>query len=541
MGMENNKYKISTSRKEVQLIDVLKKPINLEALSQMASDIENFNLNYDNLTINDKTLDEDTRRVVAKEFYENLEKKTNTSYTKEIDEIMATIGGKHFYDNILDGMYRIFVNTSFMNQIVDKYNKNYENMSNISRFCTSDPVELNKGKNKVFVKDGVEKKVNVISLNTSTSKDIVTTDFKNIREDFIGLDEKMQKTAFWANQLAHAASDEVKTFTEQFMGAQSSKEESERAADNFSKKIQNAYFKYMDKPEYKFRLNYLSQLVDEKDFDFKKSTDPDFLKAKQLMNDANVKCKDVSFVRNFLHCIEMQQCTEQAFEIKNQAIKSLVLFLNDPQIDDEEKILKMYRVKDNKTKDRKRNNTSRLLILNKTMDRTLLQFNDNRFYSKKAYDNIALELKEKKGDVYTAIESIKTDELIADEHNEINEEKATALSELCGVTSFHVSDVELDSLCEKNDIKLEEKVSPIQYCLAFYGGGVSEVYPNANKTSSLTHFVDDQVKRCDKNKKLAKVNEMKEEEEEINEKARKFADEHSLINKISNKIGGRSK
>lgn len=541
MGLIKNKYRINTSKKEIQLIDALKKKVNSEALSKMASDLEDFNMKYESLSVNDKILDEDMRRTVAHEYYSNLSDEDKKARKAEFEEIFNTIGGKMFFNGILEGMYRIFVNTSFMSQTVEKYNKNYEKMPNIQRHCSSSEVILNTGEVKKVVKDGNEKKTLVINLNTSKSNDIITRDFRDLREDYIGIDEKMQKTAFWANQLAHAASDEVKTFAEQFMGVKKTKEESQKSADLFARNVQGAYSKYMEKPEYKFRQNYLSQLIEEDGFDFKTSTDPDFLKAKKLMNDANLKCKDVTFLRNFLHCMEMQECTEQCFQIKNQAIKSLILYLNDPEIDEEEKLLKIYAVKDNKTKDRKKNTTTRLLIVNKSMDRALLQFNDCRFFNKKALENIALSLGEDKNDIISIMESIKTDEIIDDEQKEITEEEATAISELCAVTATHFSDIELNNIREKYGITLEEYVSPLQYFLAFYGGGVSEVNPGANKVSSLTGFVKKFEQLCNKNKKEFKVNEKNDDQEVIDEKANKFAKNYSIVDKIKAKIAERSK
>ncbi|MBQ8379346.1 MAG: hypothetical protein IJX34_00850 [Clostridia bacterium] len=382
---------------------------------------------------------------------------------------------------ILDNFYRIIENTNCKENLIISHNNNYMYSKELSKLCSSEESIKNTGD----------------SLKEDKSKDIVTSDFKKCL--YACEDEKMQKVAFWANRLAHGCSDEIGTFAEEFLGASSYEEEAEQKRKLFLKRIFEANEKFREKAEFKFNRSRLAILIKKADFDFDRCTDPDFIKAKALMKESKVPCRDKEAIRDFIYCNKLQDMTNNFYAFKDNAIENLILYLNDPEIDEEDKHIVAFRIKDKKMKDKKGNSLSRIVLANKGMYERYLEFNDSVQFTDSHIDGYS---DNKRMSISDKIKARKEIEKSFGDRN-IDSNMIIALMEKCSISVFHGTDKRLDKSIMKYGItSLNENYSPVIECIAHNGGNIYDITPSPKKEDGLENYTvsQEEINKLNKEK-----------------------------------------
>lgn len=415
-------------------------------------------------------------------------------------------GREKLYDlntEILDNFYRMIENTNCKNNLIKNHNNNFKYSRDLSKLCGSVPAIDNAGE----------------SLKSDRSKDVVSSDFRkciNALED-----EKMQKVAFWANKIAHAGKDEIATFTEQFLGETRGEKELERKKSMFTARIAKANTAFNSEPTYQFNQNALFRLVDGEDFDFATNTNPDFLKAKALMKAKNIPCRNKLDIKSFIYCNKIQNMNNNFFAFKDNAVNNLILHLNDPQIDEDDKNIMAFRIKDNKMTNMKDENLSRIVLANKTMYDIYLKYNDSVNFTDKHIENY-LPDKNNDKDKKREIKEIFKEKF---DTRCISPNIMNGLMEKCSVSSFHVVDKTLDKFLDKTGAVIEDSCPPIVECMAFNGGNIYDIAPSIEKEDGLSEFLESQEKLNSYNEKKYEGNyERMYSERKIETKAKRIVD-----------------
>lgn len=414
---------------------------------------------------------------------------------------------------ILDNFYRIVENTNCKDNLITSHNGNYRYSKELFDLCSSPSFIINTGD----------------SLKNDKSKDVVTEDFRKCKDACE--DEKMQKVAFWANRIAHGCTDEIATFTEQYMGVSNTEDEAEKKKKIFLKRVYKANEYFTNQPEYRFNQSRLSLLIKKDDFDFESCIDPDFLKAKDLMREAKIPCRDKIAVKNFIYCNKLQNMTNNFYAFKDNAVENLILHLNDPQIDEEDKHIEAFRIKDRNMKGRNGESLSRIVLANKSMYDQYLKYNDSVNFTDKHIDSFSdngYVNDSHKRKIRGELKSIFSD-------RNIDTNCMNALMEKCSVSVFHVPDKALDKFTLTQNIQINDTYPPIVECMAYNGGNIYDITPSQKKEKGLEEYLRDQQLRNLTNEKRYNENfEKMYSEKKIEKKAK------SIVQNIQNRnvIGG---
>ena len=387
-------------------------------------------------------------------------------------------------DVCLNMLYKLIENTNCKDRVIKNHNVNYKGSSFLAEVCSSTAPIINKGN----------------SIEDSNSNDIVTSDFRKSLKSTTFIDEKIQKVAFWSNKIAHAATDEIKTFTEQYMGPTNSDYEYERASRIFNNRIVKANNKFDDNPEFRFNQSHLLRLIETEEFDINNCTDPDFIKAKDLMREVKLQCKDKSSLRNFIYCNKLQTMNKNFFAFKDNAIDNFQKYMLDERITDDEKNIIAFRVRDNNMKTKDGEGLSRIVLANKTMYEVYLKYNDCINLTKQ---HIRSYLPQEQ-DTQQNINKFKSYVKKRFNNRYVDDITMNALMDKCSVSVFHVPDKVLDRYEDRSKLAFNEDFSPIVECMSYNGGHVYDIMPSEEKEKKLEDYLSGQEYINENNKKVYK-------------------------------------
>lgn len=379
-------------------------------------------------------------------------------------------GGREALDKVNSGLlanfYHILANTKTKSNLIENHNGNFKHSKELYDICASDNMILNAGE----------------GLKDDKSKDVITEDFKKCLHACE--DEKMQKVAFWANRIAHGCTDEIGTFTEQYLGSSATEEEANKKRKSFLTRVAEANKNFDEKTQYKFNQSRLSILLGKDGFDFDTCTDPDFVKAKDLMKIARIPCRDASAMKNFIYCNKLQTMTNNFYAFKDNAVENLMLHLNDPQIDEDDKHIEGFRIIDKDMKGRKGEDLSRVVLVNKSMYDIYLKNNDSVNFTDKHIDSYTTSGYLHSTKKYSARNQLK--QTFSDRY--IDSNTMNALMEKCSVSVFHIPDKCLKS----ESVVLSETYPPIIESMAYNGGNIYDITPSAKKEKGLEKYLKEQ-------------------------------------------------
>ncbi len=389
---------------------------------------------------------------------------------------------------LLKDIYSLLENTDFKSKLVDEYNNQLKKSPQLYNILKSVLPNNNNGM--------VEGRNRVIDIESATSKDIFTEDFKQILLDTtLSYDEKMQKLAFWSNKVAHECVIEIKEMSDYFLDDIENNEVLKTI--NATRKTPGAKFKFLieraiyDKnirAEYRFNADELVKLIDSKDFDMSKCKDENFVKFKKLMDNLQLNCKNPNDVKRIVHCMQMQEMCDMFFDIKDNAIENLAKYLNDPNVPEEQKNVVMFKVNDSETLSSSTNyshekgllhSTSRIVIMNKDMYEDYCKFCSKGFITNKLAESYALSKNITPKEARARLKNIYRG-------RELSETERIAILSACSATVLHANNIGLKRLEKKNNIKIPDLCSPLITSIAFSGTPISPLRPIKNLASYLT-------------------------------------------------------
>lgn len=409
-------------------------------------------------------------------------------------------------DTILQYFYYLIENTDFKEKIIDQHNDEYSNDWKLSKVMTSDKHLHNDIKT---LKSKTDKKLTYLQvLKNSKSKDLVTKDFK---DNLLAMDDEVfQKISSWANRFAHRCDGEIESVGGSLtfdVPENETPAKKQRLIDgykrDFSTDLFKAYKDFKNDVTYSCNIKEILKNIDENKYnkDLYAEKDINVQKILSLIKKYYPnQIVDEEFLRKYTYCMDLEESCVDFFEIKNQAIKELLIYqdrakeLNKEQGEDlyEEQNIITFVVPDvTKTKDGKP--TCRVVSMNKKEYDTYIRFNNSYSFSTK---HIKMYAKKHNISDYEA-ERYMTDAVSGDKLT-VTERKA--LMAKCAVNSYHIPVDELDTFVNDHGIKnLNKDYPPLVECFAFSGSTLYDITPSTEKEKVLSSVLARQEKICQEN------------------------------------------
>lgn len=434
-------------------------------------------------------------------FLDNATNSQNLTIMKEIASAQQRYlgkyenGGREDLHNMVNiallNMYSMIENTNLKNTIIAEHNATFkESSEELKQHCESKLSFENPGKKRI---DGSME----YDVKTSQSEDIVTKNFKNVEN--LPYDEKIQQLAYWSNRLAHACTDDIKTFYDRFYFEPTlDKAEKLKSQKEFKRNIENAYADFLEKEEYHFSPGKLLKDLYDKDhpLDLNSSKDPRLMKCKALMAAHGIPALNRTMIKDFIYCTKVQAMCEHLYDIKDNSIEHLIRHETDKEIPDEEKTLKLYRVRDNDTKSRK-GSTSRIVVVNREKSNKLLKFNDRVFFTDRYIVTLANKLKKPFRIVRDTLHEKYKNKLL-------DRDTSLALEQECRTSIFHANDIALDEISERYGCEIDDICPPMIESMAFFGGGIYDTNPSPEKQGFFKSFLQNIEKKVEENKLVSR-------------------------------------
>ena len=375
------------------------------------------------------------------------------------------------YDKLLDSMFRLTENTNFKSAIIKWHNNYFRGCSGeIRDYCSSNEYRIH----------------NIQSLDDLDENnkflDIVTKDFIQTCK-YGSDDEKMQKTAYWANRIAHGCENEINTFADEFLGKYYNQYQVAEKHKEFLKKIRKANKKFTDE-QWRFDEADLQNEIMKEDFDINISTNPNVLKALALAKEVKLNINSPEMLRDFVYCNKLESAAKNFHAIKDTSTVDLINYLKNPNIDEEDKNLVVIKVPDKKMKNQEGEALTRVVVINKEIYEEYFKNNTSLFFSNTFLSQFVDDKSKNKES-----EINKLREKLTKQYNDrmIDEESMKILMEIGAVSVYHIPNSELI----KNNIELDEPCSPLVECAANYASPIADISPSIEKDDVLRKRLDE--------------------------------------------------
>lgn len=424
-------------------------------------------------------------------------------------------------DAILQYYYYLIENTDFKKTIIDKHNEEYSKDPRLSKIMLSEAHTYNDSKT-IKLKEGQKGYTSLQLLNHSKSKDLVTKDFK---DNALAMDDEiLQKVSSWSNRLAHRCDAEISSiggsmhFDVMFYPNDPTrvKKSPNKLKNEFSTELYLAYKEFKNDVNYSCDIENILKNIDNYNDDLSLETDINVQKMIALIKKHYPdQMVNKEFLRKYTYCMNLEDSCMDFFEMKNIAIKELVisqdrtkeqnLEMGEDIYEDQNVIT--FVVPDTKlTKDGKP--TCRVVSLTKTEYDRYIKYNDSYSFSPAHIKMYAekYNISEYEAERYME-ESVNGERLSSTERK--------ALMAKCAVNSYHIPLDELQDFAAERGIKyLNKDYPPLIECFAYSGSTLYDLVPSQEREKVLSNILSKQEKICSVNE--AKYEEYANPEEKFN-------------------------
>lgn len=441
-------------------------------------------------------------------------------------------------DTILQYYYYLIENTDFKNSTIDDHNKEYNNDPRLSKVMLSESHTYNDPKT-IKLKEGQKGYTALQVLKHSKSKDLVTKDFK---DNALAMDDEiLQKVSSWSNRLAHRCDAEISSIGGSMHfdvmlypnDPTRVKKTPGKLKKEFNGELYLAYKEFKNDVNYSCDIESILKNIDNYNDNLSLETDVNVQKMIALIKKHYPdQMVNKEFLRKYTYCMNLEDSCMDFFEMKNIAIKELIISQDRTKEQNlemgediyEEQNVITFVVPDTKlTKDGKP--TCRVVSLTKTEYDRYIKYNDSYSFS---LAHIEMYAKKYNISEYEAEKHMSD----AVKGNRLSSTERKALMAKCAVNSYHIPLDELENFATERGIKhLNRDYPPLIECFAYSGSTLYDLVPSQEREKALSQVLERQEKICAKNEAALK---------KCVDPEKKFNKDNSIDDHLNAQINGRS-